>query len=148
MTRISTPSEQGYDLNEQVGHLIRKAHQRNSGIFQQYSIDKQLTPIQFAAMCVIVDNGSSSLTDLVRLTAIDQATIRGIVSRLNKRGLIELTSDPEDQRKVIVIATDSGRELIMNMIPAARQISEVTVEKLNPSEQIALTYLLRKIIDC
>ena len=147
MTIQETPSNQGYSLTDQIGHLIRKAHQRNTAVFQQYSTDKQLTPIQFATLCVIADNGNSSLTDLVRIAAIDQATIRGIVSRLNKRGFIELTSDPKDQRKVIVMLTEAGRELLSEMVPVAKQISEATVEKLNPSERVALTFLLCKIVE-
>ncbi|WP_062268303.1 MarR family winged helix-turn-helix transcriptional regulator [Endozoicomonas arenosclerae] len=147
MTTIKTPSEQGYSLKDQVGFLIRKAHQRNTAIFQQHSVDEQLTPIQFSALCVIADNDNSSLTDLVQITAIDQATIRGIVSRLKKRGLIELVSDPRDQRKVIVRATREGMMLLDEMVPIAKEISDITVEKLNPSEQVALTYLLKKIIE-
>ena len=139
------PSEQGYVLNEQVGHLIRKAQQRHTAIFQQLSTDQQLTPIQFAALCVIVENGCSSLTELVKATDIDQATIRGVVSRLKKRELIELASDPEDQRKVLVQATVQGRAALSDMVPVAREITETTLEKLNPTERVALFHLLEKI---
>ncbi|WP_235009251.1 MarR family winged helix-turn-helix transcriptional regulator [Marinobacterium lutimaris] len=132
-------------MTEQIGHLIRKAHQRHTAIFQQLSCDKQLTPMQFAILCTVVDNGPSSQTELVRLTAIDQATIRGVISRLNKRGLIEFKSDPRDQRKVIVHITDEGKALVNNMIPRAFEITEKTLENLTGTERVALALLLNKM---
>ncbi len=139
------PSDQGYVLNEQVGHLIRKAQQRHTAIFQQYCSDLQLTPIQFAALCVIVEKDSSSLTELVQATDIDQATIRGVVSRLKKQELIKLASDPNDQRKVMVQATAKGKKVLSQMVPVAQKITEKTLEKLNAPERVALFHLLEKI---
>jgi MarR family transcriptional regulator, lower aerobic nicotinate degradation pathway regulator len=142
---LASPSAQGYRVSEQVGHLIRKLHQRHTAIFQQLSCDKQLTPMQFATLCIVLDNGPSSLTDLVKATAIDQATIRGVVNRLKARQLIELVSDPGDQRKVIVCVTAAGRELIQQMLPAAQAITEKTLENLDATERVALLFLLKKL---
>lgn len=136
---------EGYNVSEQVGHLIRRAHQRHTAIFQQYSCDEHLTPMQFSVLCSVLDQGSSSLTDIVRRTAIDQATIRGVVKRLKDRSLIELISDPSDNRKVIVCVTADGEQLITNMMPRAREITDKTLGKLDMSERIALKFLLGKI---
>lgn len=139
------PADQGYNVTEQIGHLIRKSHQRHTAIFQQLSYDKQLTPIQFATLCSVLDNGPSSLTEIVKRTAIDQATIRGVVSRLKARHLIELVSDVADQRKVIVCVSEEGRKLVANMIPCAQEITEKTLKNLDLSERIALQFLLNKL---
>ena len=79
-----------YAFSEQVGHLLRKAYQRNMAIFQQNVDDSQLTAVQFVTLCAVRDSGPSSLTELVKATAVDQATIRGIVERLKARDLITL----------------------------------------------------------
>jgi DNA-binding MarR family transcriptional regulator len=142
---LPTPAEEGYQVTDQVGHLIRKVHQRHTAIFQQLSCDKQLTPIQFATLCTVIDQGPSSLTDIVKATAIDQATIRGVVNRLKARHLIELVSDKDDQRKVIVCLTQEGREVVAEMIPCAKDITEQTLKNLNPTERVALQFLLRKL---
>ncbi|WP_372740814.1 MarR family winged helix-turn-helix transcriptional regulator [Neptunomonas sp.] len=139
------PKDQNYKVSEQIGHLIRKAHQRHTAIFQSLSIDKQLTPMQFSTLCTVLDRGPSSLTDIVKETAIDQATIRGVVSRLKERNLIKLVSDPADQRKVIVCVSEEGEKLVMGMLPQAREITEKTLVNLNLSERIALQYLLNKL---
>lgn len=137
--------EAHYRVTDQVGFLIRKAHQRHTAIFQRFNEDKQLTPMQFTALCCVLDEGPRSLTELVRSTAIDQATIRGVVHRLKDRSLIELISDRDDQRKVIIQITAAGHDLVKRMIPKAREITEKTLEHLNPAERIALAYLLNKL---
>ena len=136
-----------YDYSEQVGHLLRKAYQRHLAIFQTNSIDPQLTSVQFSLLCALLDNGPSSQADLVRTSAIDQATIRGILQRLKQRNLIALASDENDRRKVIYALTDEGRGLTFGMMPKALGISEQTVQDLNPAERVALLYLLRKLVD-
>ncbi|WP_110649298.1 MarR family winged helix-turn-helix transcriptional regulator [Salinicola peritrichatus] len=140
-----TPHQQDYEFSEQVGHLLRRAYQRHTAIFQRESCDRQLTAIQFVTLCTIMDYGPSALTDLVKATAIDPATIRGVIKRLKAREWVTLSSDPQDQRKVIVDITDSGRELVATMVPRAKRISDLTMGELNPAERIALMHLLEKM---
>jgi DNA-binding MarR family transcriptional regulator len=83
----------------------------------------------------------------VKATSVDQATIRGIVERLKARGLIDLSKDEADGRKVVISLLPKGEALLQDMYPQAYLISEKTVARLNPAERIALLYLLRKIAD-
>jgi DNA-binding MarR family transcriptional regulator len=136
-----------YAFSEQVGHLLRKAYQRHMAIFQQNVGDSQLTAVQFVTLCAVRDNGPSSLTELVKITAVDQATIRGIVERLKARDLITLEPDPQDRRKVIVGLSDTGRQLVQDTVPHAAEISELTMSNLNPAERVAVLFLLRKMIE-
>jgi len=152
MPKKTTPSSAPldttpYDVTEQVGHLLRKAYQRHTAIFQQQACDPQLTSIQFVTLCALRDHGPSSQAELIKATAVDQATIRGIVERLKARELVQLSPDPGDRRKVIVELTDSGAALLDAMIPCARQISELSMGSLNAGERVAILYLLRKMID-
>jgi DNA-binding MarR family transcriptional regulator len=139
--------DSSYVFSEQVGHLLRKAYQRHMAIFQQNVGDSQLTAVQFVTLCAVRDHGPSSLTELVKATAVDQATIRGIVERLKARELITLEPDPEDRRKVIVGLTTDGDRLVQQTVPCAARISELTMSNLNPAEQVAVLFLLRKMID-
>jgi MarR family transcriptional regulator, lower aerobic nicotinate degradation pathway regulator len=136
-----------YDFSEQIGHLLRKAYQRHLAIFQRLACDPQVTSVQFVTLCALRDHGASTQTDLIRATGIDQATIRGIIERLRKRGLISSSSDPSDRRKVIVQLTPEGEALLERMIPCAEMVSEVTMADLNPAERAALVFTLRKMIE-
>jgi DNA-binding MarR family transcriptional regulator len=143
---MSSP-DPSYAFTEQVGHLLRKAYQRHMAIFQQNVGDSQLTAVQFITLCAVRDNGPSSLTELVALTAVDQATIRGIVDRLKARALVELGHDAQDRRKVIVHLSETGRVAVEQTVPHAQQISELTLSNLNPGERVAMLFLLRKMTD-
>lgn len=134
-----------YDVTQQIGHLLRRATQRHTAIFQKHIGDQQLTAIQFVTLCAIYDKGPSSQIELVEATAVDQATIRGIINRLKSRGLVHLSPSIEDKRKVIISLTAAGKALLENTIPKAQQISQLTMENLNPAEQVAIVYLLSKI---
>ena len=149
-TRSGKPSMEGdrpYNFKEQVGHLLRRNYQRHLAIFQAFADEKQLTSVQFVTLCAISDYGPSSQAQLVNSTAIDQATIRGIISRLEERKLIKLSADPLDKRKVVASLTGQGRQLLEKMIPSAREITVETVAPLNPAEREALMFLLRKLIE-
>ncbi|HFF9781070.1 MarR family winged helix-turn-helix transcriptional regulator [Serratia marcescens] len=138
---------ENYHFTEQVGHLLRKVYQRHVAIFQQNVGDSQLTAVQFITLCAVRDMGPSSLTELVQVTAVDQATIRGIVERLKARELITVTPDPIDRRKVVVGLTDAGGALLAETVPQAAKITELTFGTLNPAERIALIFLLNKMLE-
>ena len=139
----ATPPD--YDFSEQVGHLLRRAYQRHVAIFQQIIPDSRLTGAQFSVLCALRDHGPISMSEICRETAIDQATVRGIVERLKARGLTSTAADAVDRRKVIVALEQAGEALLNEVIPAAHRVSELTVASLNAAERVALLYLLRKL---
>lgn len=134
-----------YAFTEQVGHLLRRAYQRHVAIFQQTIPDSQLTAGQFVVLCAVQEHGACSLSEIARATAIDQATVRGIIERLKSRDLIVVSHDARDRRKVVVLLSPTGQTLIDEVVPFAQDISERTMGGLNPAERVALLYLLRKM---
>ncbi|MFC3117565.1 MarR family winged helix-turn-helix transcriptional regulator [Jhaorihella thermophila] len=89
-----------YVLDEQVGFLMRRANQRHLAIFARSIPD--LTPTQFAALARLCELERVSQNALGRATAMDAATIKGVVDRLRARGLVEVTPDEVDQRRVVL----------------------------------------------
>jgi DNA-binding MarR family transcriptional regulator len=143
----SSSMKDGYLFSDQIGHLLRRVYQRHTALFQQYIPDSQLTAAQFVVLCSVRDNGASSLADLVKATVIDQATVRGVVDRLKQRELVQVDHDPIDRRKVVINLTPIGQELVAQMEPFAKQITESTYGNLNPAERLALDFLLTKMLN-
>jgi len=143
---LTSHSDQSYDFSEQIGHLLRRAYQRHLSIFQAHSVDPNLTSTQFVTLCALRDNGPVPQAELIRTTGIDQTTIRGIVERLVRRGLVQLQSDETDRRKTIVALTPDGAALLAEMVPQAKLISDLTMGDLNPGERAAIMFTLRKMI--
>lgn len=136
-----------YVLEEQAGHILRRAHQRHAAIFQELIGDSQLTPLQFAALARLKDLGEVSQNQLGRLTAMDAATMQGVIKRLTARGLIERRPDPDDRRRLILCLSDEGRDIIEAATVNGFRITEETLAPLTPAEQKTLLQLLAKIAE-
>ncbi len=141
----TTDPAQNYVLEDQVGHLLRRAHQRHTAIFQEGMSEAQLTPTQFAALVKIKDLGCVSQNQLGRLTAMDPATIQGVVQRLLGRGLIERKPDLTDRRCTELRLAAAGDALAATAIERARAITEATLAPLNDEERAKFLVLLRKL---
>ena len=137
--------DKAYVLEAQIGHLLRRAHQRHVAIFLAQMGEDAPTPTQFAALVKLGDMGELSQNHLGRLTAMDPATVKGVVSRLVARGLVERAADPQDQRRVTMRLSEAGRSLIAGLVGRARAATAATLEPLSPAEQRRLVALLGKI---
>ncbi len=133
-----------YVLEENVGFVLRQVTQRHVAIFSAL-MPGQLTPTQFAAMSKLHECGPCSQNRLGRLTAMDAATIKGVVDRLTRRGLTQTQPDPQDARLLVVSLTQAGEDLAAGTIAAARRITEETLAPLRLDEQALLLELLKKL---
>ncbi|MDX3906382.1 MAG: MarR family transcriptional regulator [Pigmentiphaga sp.] len=134
-----------FDFTKQVGHLLRKAVQKNQAIYSRLCVDPRMTSVQFAVMYVLEKHGPCSLALIGRKADIDAATTRDVVKRLEMRGLVAIQQDPSDRRKSFVSLEPAGMEMVNAMRPRSQQVAELTMEGLTPAEQVALVYLLEKI---
>lgn len=132
-----------YRLEEQVGFLLRRATQRHLAIFARGIPD--LTPTQFAALAKLARLGPASQNRLGRETAMDAATIKGVIERLEARGLVATRPDAGDRRRVIVEATEAGLARFAAAAPHAVAISAETLAPLSPAERQTLLALLARI---
>ena len=140
---VEASRREGYRLQEQIGFVLRKAHQRHVAIFASRIAD--LTPPQFAALAKLADVGETSQNQLGSLIAMDAATVKGVIDRLKARGLVELTKHDVDKRRLMVSLTSEGRETVERLIPLAEQITAETLAPLSPKEAAALLKLLSRI---
>ena len=139
------PAQDDYILTEQVGHLLRRAHQRHTAIFQDMIGQAQLTPTQYAALVKIRDCGEVSQNELGRMTAMDPATIQGVIQRLQTRALIERRADPDDRRCTLLSLSETGRAITERAIERGKAITAATLEPLGEAERAAFLALLRKL---
>ena len=136
---------ESYVLEDQIGHLLRRAHQRATAIFTAELGDAfQITPTQYAALVKLHDLGEQSQNQLGRLTAMDRATIQGVIRRLEQRKLIERSGDPGDRRRSSLRLTPAGEALVTAMIPSGIRVSAVTLDPFSAAERQAFLALLRK----
>ncbi len=134
-----------YVLQDQVGHLLRRAHQRNTQIFLEVFEQAGLTPTQWAALAMLSEEGAASQNALGRMTAMDPATIQGVIRRLDERGLITREADPDDKRRTVLRLSPQGDALVRDQLDTAAAVSERHLAPLNAEERRALLALLARI---
>lgn len=141
---MSDHTKSDYQLSEQVGFNLRRANQRHIAIFQKHVSD--LTPTQFAALARVRELGPLSQNKLGRLTAMDSATIKGVVERLTAKGLVTLGPDPSDRRLRLVELTSEGVALIAAATEQALIARSDTLAPLTDDEAMVFERLLAKLV--
>lgn len=133
-----------YRVDQQIGFFLRQANQRHVAIFTGMMGDR-LTTTQWAALSKLKEIQPSSQNQLGRETAMDVATIKGVVDRLVARGLVRTAPDPKDGRRLVLSLTDEGLATISRNVGIAAAVTEETLSPLTSGERMMLIELLRKI---
>ena len=138
----STLAQQGYDLDQQIGFVMRKAYQRHTQIFSEL-INEDLTATQFSILFRLVEHeGPVSQNALGRMVAMDAATTKGVISRLLQRGFVSMRKDDVDRRRYLIEITEAGHALVMRTMPRMKRVTRETLDPLTPAEAEELLRLL------
>lgn len=97
----SEPVEQlAADLRLTIGRVARRLRQLAPG---------DLTPSQRSALATLERHGPLRLGDLARIEVVTPPSITGIAKRLEDKGMIIRTPDPDDGRSTVIAISDKGR---------------------------------------
>lgn len=144
MTLAHADAQPPYALEEQIGFLLRIAAQRNSAIFQQLAFD-DLTTTQFSALIRLAQMGECSQNDLGRRTAMDGATIKGVIDRLQRKGYIEIRQDLKDRRRSVLSIAPGHRGLRAKLEALGHAVTEETFAPLSSEERAVFLPLLKRL---
>ena len=132
-----------YRLDDQIGYILRRVTQRHLSIFA--AAIPEVTTTQFAVLARLAEIGPVSQNQLGRATAMDAATIKGVVDRLAKLGYLATSADPADRRRLTVSLTEAGTRLFAAHATTALQVSQDTVAPLTSDEARTLQALLSRL---
>ena len=142
---VPSASTWPYRIEEQVGYLLRRAHQRASAIFQVNIGDPNITPTQYSSMVKLNEYTELSQNLLGRLVGMDKATMQGVVRRLKDRKLVDSRPDPGDARRTLLSLTVGGQNITNKLLMNGPAVSRETLKPLTAIEQRQLLDLLSKI---
>lgn len=132
-----------YVLDDQIGYVLRRVTQRHLAIFSGRI--PRVTTTQWAALARLQALGPMSQNLLGRETAMDAATIKGVVDRLSREGLVATTPDQKDRRRLTVALTDEGARFFLAWQAAAVDVSGETLAPLSQEERAVFLDLLRRL---
>lgn len=123
-----SPAEETADrLHSAAIHLLRRlrSEDRHSG----------LTGPRLSALSVIVFEGPITVSDLASAEQVSKPTISNLVKKLVQEGLVTRRADPEDARIVRLVASERGRNLLLEgKLRRVRRLSQ-KIEELSAKEQ-------------
>lgn len=109
--------------------------------------DDGITLSQIKLLCILEQEGSLTLKELEKYFCVSQATISGIVVRLEKKGLIESFYLPEDKRAKHIRLTDDGIKMCEHAKCSMERNEQWLLSSLDDGEKKELHRLLQKIYD-
>jgi DNA-binding MarR family transcriptional regulator len=142
----ATNAPRPYRIEDQIGYLLRRAHQRASAIFQTNLGDPNITPTQYSSLVKLHEYNELSQNHLGRLVGMDKATMQGVVRRLKDRGLVDSRPDPGDARRTLLSLTLDGQRVTAKLIMNGPAVSRETLKPLTTNEQRQLLEFLQKIV--
>jgi DNA-binding MarR family transcriptional regulator len=88
---------------------------------QASQIHPGLTLVTYAILDLLRERGGCRGTDLAAHFMLDKSTVSRQVTALEKLGLVERTTDPEDQRGQIIRPSAEGTALLQSVSEQRRQ---------------------------
>ncbi len=134
-------------LESMPGHLLRRCHQIGVAIFLEACAEYDLTPLQFAVLQTLVNDGAQDQVTLGGATAMDRTSIALLVRNLEQRGLLKREKSSRDQRAKIVTITAAGRKLLKTALPAVEAAQKRILAPLDQAEAARLLELLGKLAE-
>ncbi|MFI3167918.1 MAG: MarR family transcriptional regulator [Bacillota bacterium] len=128
-------------------HMIRRIHDKmeKDGNAKLKEIDLTLAQGHVLGF-LLANDGKAPLKDLEKALNVAQSTSAGLVSRLEKRGYIENSTDQADKRIKIVSITQSGLDAMNYIGETMRGLEEQIKSPLSEEESELFTNLLSKIV--
>lgn len=129
-----TDAAGGADLRASVGAEAKHLYQATRTLMDTVLRDYDLGPTQWYALWQLVTVGPTLQRDLGVLLRIERATLSGIVTTLVRKGLVEQTADPADQRQRLLVITEAGLDLWSKLPNPARLANEIAFADVDPAE--------------
>jgi DNA-binding MarR family transcriptional regulator len=145
MTSDSTPTGRTDDRPLNTVDALVQLSFLTQGILSAIGTEHDLSTIQIRLLGVLRDRQAGML-ELGSHLGLDKSSMTGLVSRAEKRGLVQRSPSPHDGRAVLVSLTPLGRQLTDRCTAeVSRRITGLT-ERLTTAQLTQLTQLATALV--
>jgi MarR family transcriptional regulator, organic hydroperoxide resistance regulator len=107
--------------------------------------DFNITPPQFDALQVLVDEGELTIGDLSSKLYLAPSTITDLVDRMEKNCLVTRIRDDKDRRSIKIKVEDKGFKVISEVVARRCTYLEEMTKEMKADDKIKLTLYLEKM---
>jgi DNA-binding MarR family transcriptional regulator len=122
--------------------IIRAIDLHSRALAQKYG----LTGPQLVVLGELARNDPCPIGDLSKRVHLSQATVTGILDRLEKRSLVERVRSTDDKRKVLVSATSDGAAILESAPPLLQEDFIEGFGRLPEWEQSQILSSLQRVV--
>lgn len=133
--------------NEDIFRSLRRIFRAMNLYSRELSAKCNLTGPQLLCLRRLQQSGESSPTELAKSASVSQATITGILDRLEERGLVARTRGSVDRRRVTVALTENGQAALDNLPPIFQSYFTERLASMPPDLRVEITRILKLVAD-
>lgn len=97
-----------------------------------------VTALQYTALSVLERRPTMSSADLARASFVRAQSAADLVGALERRGLIDRRTDPDNRRRMLISLTDAGRAFLEEYDPRVNELEERMLRALDESQRAVL----------
>lgn len=135
-----------FDALAAVSNVFRVANAARYHMERTVLAQADLSFTAFTVLWVLWVWGEQEARHLAAEAGITKGTLTGVVTTLERRGLVERRGHPTDKRLVLVRATRSGRALMRRLFPRFNAEEGRITEQLTTGDREQLAHHLRTLL--
>ena len=143
---VSSPADAPTSVTVQVvealRRIIRAVDLHSRSLVQRY----RLTGPQLVVLKAIADQGPRSVGEIARSVHLSQATVSGILDRLESRGLVIRARSSDDRRRVVVSLSAAAGETLRSAPPLLQEHFIERFLELDEGEQRGILASLQRVV--
>jgi len=105
-----------------------------------------LTGPQLVILQEVTRSGEVTAGEIARAVSLSQATVTGILERMEKRGLLARQRSDRDKRRIMVRITESGRQILEDAPPLMQEAFVEKFSSLQEWEQTMILSALQRLV--
>ncbi|MEZ5378062.1 MAG: MarR family transcriptional regulator [Acidimicrobiales bacterium] len=135
-----------FDSLAAVSNVFRVANLARYHMERTVLADHDLSFTAFTTLWVLWVWGEREARHLAAEAGITKGTLTGVVTTLERRGLVERRTHPNDKRLVLIAATDLGNATMADLFPTFNAEEARITDHLSTKQKKALASTLRSIV--
>ena len=128
---------------EAAGSWAKKYFLASRALMESVLRPYDLGTTQWYVLYLLAHDEPINQRDLTRTLEIERATLSAVISALVRKGLIDQTSDPDDQRQKVLQITTAGRDLWVTLPDPMALITRAAFDGVDEMEIATTNRLLR-----
>ena len=134
-------------LNSYTLFLMAMASANVSAEFHRIAADQGLSVPEWRVLACLHDRKAATVTDLARLSLMEQSRLTHLIGRMQARGLVDRKRSTKSRRNVEVTLTEAGGLLAADLVVQAKAHERTAIlDRLGAEDTQVFHALLRKLM--